>query len=79
MGKNLYLSLICQTLVEEYGDTLVEGGTDLRMAKKLFEKLKPYLKINKEDISKKDFNNWRKKFKAEIMGLELEDMTDEDY
>lgn len=80
ISKNQFLKLTCETLVNEYGGTLVESGTDLRMAKKLFVRLKKYLPLLEKDVvTQKEFNAWRKKFKADVMGLEVEDMDDEDY
>ena len=38
LGKREYVKLIADTLVEEYGDTLIEDGTDIEMAKAVVKK-----------------------------------------
>lgn len=44
LSKKDYLEKIRKALVYVYGDTLQEDDTDLRMAKKVLQRLNPYLR-----------------------------------
>ena len=71
IGRNECIKLVCEVLVNVYGDTLVECDVDLEMAKKVASKLRPYLNMKQSaDISGKDFKTWRSKFKCDQMGID---------
>ena len=65
LGKREYIQLIAEALVEEYGDTLIEYNTDLKMAKKVLKRLQEYLYFHPHDMSVADFKQWRKELYAE--------------
>lgn len=62
MGRKEYLQLICESLVREYGGTLVDGDTDLIMAKAVLRSLRPYLRFSQYDLSDSEFKAWREEF-----------------
>lgn len=60
LGRREYIKLIAEELVETYGSTLMETGTDVAMAKAVINKLRPYLQFSEVDIKPKDFKQWEK-------------------
>ena len=60
LGKREYIQLIAETLVDTYGDTLIEGDTDLDMAKAVLKRLSTYLYFHEHDTTPKEFKQWRK-------------------
>lgn len=59
LGKNEYILLIAETLVDTYGKTLCEGDTDINLAKAVVKKLTPYLYFG-QDISLKEFRQTKR-------------------
>ena len=53
--------LVSECMVDSYGNTLMESGTDLDMAVDLFRKLKNHIQVMpaKMGISLKEFREWR--------------------
>ena len=72
MGRRAYIRFVANALVEEYGLTLMEYGTDVNLATKVVDKLTPYLHFAPEeaDLNKKEFNKWKEK---------REEFIDEDF
>lgn len=64
LGKREYIQLIADTLVEEYGQTLKESGTDVQMAKAVVETLDQYLFFHKQDVPYQDYRDWEKRRKS---------------
>lgn len=59
LSNKEYLMLIADAVVNAYGGTLMEGGTDIRMAKEVLKKLTPYLYFHpSSDVSNEDYNKW---------------------
>lgn len=48
LSKIQYIMLIADAMTDEYGGTLMEDGTDIKMAKAVLKKLKPYLFFSSE-------------------------------
>jgi len=59
-GRKEYIKLIADVLVKNYGDTLKESGTDVRMAQAVVSKLKDHLQFHPVDISINEFRKWCK-------------------
>lgn len=66
LGKKEYLMMIADALVSEYGSTLIEEGTDIKMAKATLRKLKPFLFFHPSDVSDKDYNKWLTERNVEV-------------
>lgn len=64
--KRKYIMMISESLVKEYGSTLVEFDTDLLMAKAVVKKMRKYLLNNDKDLTEKQFKLWRDKFLNEL-------------
>jgi len=62
LGRRQYLQMFCESLVATYGNTLVEGDTDLKMATALMRKLRRYLFFHPLEMSDKEWIKWRKAF-----------------
>jgi hypothetical protein len=61
LTKKEYVQLIATGLNEEYGDTLVEDNTDIKMAEQVVKKLTDYLYFRKESKeSRKAYSQWKK-------------------
>lgn len=60
LGKREYIQLIADTLVESYGETLKEYGTDVSMAEAIIKKLTPYLYFHPCDMNYQEFRKWKK-------------------
>lgn len=56
LGRKQYIILIADILVEEYGNTLSEFDTDIKMATKVVDKLSSVLDFSVDDISDEEFN-----------------------
>jgi hypothetical protein len=69
LGKREYIQLICESLIEEYGDDIVAYNTDLKIAKDILKKLTPYLYFHPHDMSVAEFKKWRKELYADL-GIE---------
>lgn len=59
LSRDEYIMKIADTLVNVYGETLMEGETDIRMAKSAFNKIKKYLFIHPHKNTKK-YARWKK-------------------
>jgi len=55
IGKRQCTQLIADILVDIYGDTLQEDGTDVEMAAAVVKALSPYMLFSNVDISPKEF------------------------
>lgn len=62
LGRREYLKMICETLVQSYGNTLVESDTDLAMAVAILKKMRKYLYFHSMDMTPKEWVAWRRKF-----------------
>jgi len=60
LGKRDYIKLIADSLVESYGETLKEYGTDVAMAVDLLKELKPYLLFHPQDVKWTEYQKWIK-------------------
>lgn len=67
-----YLKLITETLLEVYGNTLWETGTDIKMAKAVYKKLSSYLPVKKAKHNKQNWKAWRLKLLDDICNVDLE-------
>jgi hypothetical protein len=54
-----YIQLVADILVETYGDTLKEYGTDVKMSEKVVKALLDNLKAMPEWITDKSYNSWK--------------------
>lgn len=56
-----YVQLIANALVDEYGSTLIEYDTDIRMANAVFKALRSDLKFNLDTTgTRADYNEWKR-------------------
>ena len=72
LGRKQYIMLVAETLTDSYGSTLIEGDTDIVMAKAVIRKLKKYLCFRSSDVTNKQFKEWRDEVK-ERAGIYEED------
>lgn len=61
IGKRAYVQRVADVLVDTYGDTLKESGTDVKMAQAVIKSLTEFLFFHPFDISLQEFSKWRKK------------------
>ena len=61
LGRRQYIKLIADALVDQYGNTLKEYGTDVDMAEAVVKKLKKYLYFHHKDIPAAEFKEWKRK------------------
>lgn len=57
LGYWKYLLLIADAVTEEYGDTLLECGTSIKMAKAVLKKMNKYLFFHPHDLSKSELKD----------------------
>jgi hypothetical protein len=67
IGEREYIQLIADALVEEYGESLKEYGTDVAMVEAVLYKLEKFLFFDPVDISPREFKKWKRLRKS---GLE---------
>ena len=79
LGRREYLKLICEAMVREYGNTLVEWGTDVKMASRILSRLRKYLHFSSEDMTAKEWVDWRVKFLAQQMNRTEAEIRDTGY
>lgn len=60
LGRKEYIKLIADSLTNEYGRELREFDTDIDLAKAVLNKLRPYLFFHSMDMSKKEWDEWKK-------------------
>lgn len=60
LGKRKYVKLVAETLTEVYGDTLREGGTDVKMAEAVIRELKRFLYFHPLDMKADEYREWKK-------------------
>lgn len=58
LGKKEYIMMIADALLDEYGGTLIEDQTDIKMAKAVLKKLKPFLFFHPCDVPDAAYNKW---------------------
>lgn len=59
LGKREYTRRVAEALCREYGSTLREYGTDIKMAEKVIDILTPYLFFHPHDMSIREWNKWK--------------------
>lgn len=57
------LKKITEALVDEYGDTLCDSDTDIKMAEAVFKVIKPYIRIH--PLNERNTYSWRESFLKE--------------
>jgi hypothetical protein len=83
LSKRQWIIRIATALRESYGNTLVEGGSDLSLAADVVRSIKKEIKFHSEEtVLKRDFLDWREEFlwDANVQPKELcESMALEDW
>lgn len=61
LTKKQYIRLIADAMTYEYGSTLMEYDTDIKMATTVLKEMRKYLYFKAENArSTREFNQWKK-------------------
>ena len=63
LGYRKYVQLVADILTNEYGDTLRDYGTDVKMAEAVVKGLDEFLYFHEHDLPYNEFRKWKKERK----------------
>lgn len=73
LTRKQYIKLVCETLLDTYGESLAEFDTDIEMAEAVVKKMKKYLYFSSETAkTQREYQEWKKR-RVNCMELDLDE------